>query len=81
MKKVLFGLFALSTLAFGAAGDNNLYLRAEFTPFSEYDTESGTGVKTKDRISGAAYGIAVEVTREVMYGLEIGFGTGYERRF
>lgn len=78
MKKVLFGLFALSTLAFGAMGDNNLYLRAEFTPFSEYSTDNGTGVKTKDRISGAAYGIAVEVTREVMYGLEVGLGTGYQ---
>ncbi len=78
MKKILFGLFALSTLAFGAIGDDHLYLKAEFTPFSKYDLDGGTKVDTKDRISGAAYGIAVEATREIMYGLEIGLGVGYQ---
>ena len=37
MKKILFGLFALSTLAFGAVGDDHLYFRAEFSPFSKYE--------------------------------------------
>ena len=78
MKKVLFGLFALSTLAFGAIGDDHLYLRAEFTPFGEYNIDNGVGVKAKDNISGAAYGIEVEVTREFMYGLEAGLGVGYQ---
>lgn len=78
MKKILFGLFALSTLAFGAIGDDHLYLRAEFSPFSKYDLDNGAKVDNKDRINGAAYGIAVEATREVLYNLEIGLGIAYQ---
>lgn len=78
MKKILFGLFTLSTLAFGAAGDNHLYLRAEFTPFAKYDISGDDEGAVKDRISGASYGVEAEITKEFMYGLEAGFGTGYQ---
>lgn len=79
MKKILFGLFALSTLAFGAVGDDHLYFRAEFSPFSKYDLDSGAKVENKDNIDEAAYGIAVEYTKDVLYNLEVGVGTAYQK--
>ncbi len=79
MKKILFGLFALSTLAFGAAGDDHLYFRAEFSPFSKYDLDRGAKVENKDNIDEAAYGIAVEYTKDVLYNLEVGVGTAYQK--
>ncbi len=79
MKKILFGLFALSTIAFGAVGNDHLYLRAEFSPFSKYDLDSGAKVENKDEIDEAAYGVAVEFTRSISYDAEVGIGVAYQR--
>lgn len=78
MKKILFGLFALSTIAFGAVGNDHLYLRAEFSPFSKYDVDDRK-VENKDNIDEAAYGIGVEFTRETSYNFEVGIGIAFQK--
>ncbi|MFK4784446.1 hypothetical protein [Fusobacterium sp. MFO224] len=76
MKKIIFGLFAISTFAFGATGNNNIYFRGEFSPFSKYKLEENNGVK--EEIDEAAYALAVEVTKEISNGFETGVGIGYQ---
>ena len=54
-------------------------LRAEFSPFSKYDLDNGAKIENKDDIDEAAYGIAAEFTKDVLYNLELGIGTAYQK--
>lgn len=77
MKKVLFGLFALSTVAFAA--ETNIYLRAGADFGGEFDIvrDEETEANKKDA-DDFAWEIAVEATREVYPRLELGLGIAYQ---
>lgn len=78
MKKVLFGLFALSTVAMAA--ETNLYLRAGADLNGEYDTVSYYELKlNKDEADDFSWEIAVEATREVYPKVELGLGLAYQK--
>ena len=78
MKKVLFGLFALSTVAMAA--ETNLYLRAGADLNGEYDTVSYYDLKlNKDEADDFSWEIAVEATREVYPKVELGLGLAYQK--
>ncbi len=78
MKKVLFGLFALSTLAF--AGETNLYLRAGADLNGKYDVFKDEEMKlNKKDADDFSWEIAVEATREVYSNLELGLGVAYQK--
>lgn len=78
MKKVLFGLFALSTLAF--AGETNLYLRTGADLNGKYDVfkyeDEGFNKKSADNFS---WEIAVEATKNINSNLELGLGVAYQK--
>lgn len=76
MKKIIFGLLAISTFSLGATNDNNIYFRGEFSPFAKYKIEEKQGVK--EQVDEAAYGFAIEGTREISNGFEAGVGIGYQ---
>lgn len=78
MKKIIFGILALSTLAFAEVGDKNLYMRAEFSGFGEYDLEGAENNLVKDKFKEAGYSLGVEYMTEFMPSLEVGIGTGYQ---
>ena len=78
MKKVLFGLFALSTVAMAA--ETYLYLRAGADLNGEYDTVSYYDLKlNKDEADDFSWEIAVEATREVYPKVELGLGLAYQK--
>lgn len=77
MKKVLFGLFALSTVALAA--ETNLYLRTGADLNGKYQTmkiyEEDMSTEKADEFS---YEFAVEVTKNLTENLEFGFGLAYQ---
>lgn len=75
MKKVLFGLFALSTFAFA----DNLYLKAGVDFNNKFDqfSEMGTNFTEKDA-DGTGFELEFEYTREIAPNLEFGFGLSYQ---
>lgn len=77
MKKVLFGLFALSTVALAA--ETNLYLRAGVDFNSKFDTIDyyNREISGEDA-DGTGYEISAEVTKEIAPNLEIGLGIVYQ---
>ena len=78
MKKVLFGLFALSTVALAA--ETNLYLRAGADLNGKYDTISVEGYDlTEEDADDFSYEFAVEATREIYPNLEVGVGLAYQK--
>ena len=77
MKKVLFGLFALSTVALAA--ETNLYLRAGADLNGEYDVINYEGDINKKDADEFSYEFAVEATREIYSNLEIGVGIAYQK--
>lgn len=78
MKKVLFGLFALSTVAMAA--ETNLYLRAGADLNGEYDVINYEGTKVnKDEADDFSWEIAVEATREIYPKVELGLGLAYQK--
>lgn len=78
MKKVLFGLFALSTMAMAA--ETNLYLRAggdflgKYDVVGEYNTEANS-----DEVDNFSWEVALEATREVYPKVELGLGLAYQK--
>lgn len=78
MKKVLLGLFALSTVAMAA--ETNLYLRAGADLNGEFDTVSYYDLKlNKDEADDFSWEIAVEATREIYPKVELGLGLAYQK--
>lgn len=78
MKKVLFGLFALSTVAMAA--ETNLYLRAGADLYGKYDVISVEGYDVSDEdLDEFSYEFAVEATREIYPNLEVGLGLAYQK--
>ncbi len=78
MKKVLFGLFALSTVAMAA--ETNLYLRAGADLYGKYDVISVEGYDVSDEdLDEFSYEFAVEATREIYPNLEVGVGLAYQK--
>lgn len=78
MKKVLFGLFALSTVAMAA--ETNLYLRAGTDLYGKYDVISVEGYDVSDEdLDEFSYEFAVEATREIYPNLEVGLGLAYQK--
>lgn len=78
MKKVLFGLFALSTMAMAA--ETNLYLKAggdflgKYDVVGEYNTEANS-----DEVDNFSWEVALEATREVYPKVELGLGLAYQK--
>ena len=78
MKKVLLGLFALSTVAM--ASETNLYLRTGADLYGKYDVISVEGYDVSDEdLDEFSYEFAVEATREIYPNLEIGLGVSYQK--
>lgn len=78
MKKVLFGLLALSTIAM--ASETNLYLRAGGDFLGKYDViEEGNLKANSDEVDNFSWEVAIEATREFYSNLEIGFGLAYQK--
>ena len=78
MKKVLLGLFALSTVAMAA--ETNLYLRAGADLYGKYDVISVEGYDVSDEdLDEFSYEFAIEVTREIYPNLEVGLGVAYQK--
>ena len=78
MKKVLFGLFALSTVAMAA--ETNLYLRAGADLNGEYDIIKYDGdTYSKKDADEFSYEFAAEATREIYPNLEVGVGLAYQK--
>lgn len=77
MKKVLFGLFALSTMALASEG--HFYLRAGVDFAEKFDEIKEENIKINDSESeDRGYEIAVEYLKEVFPNLELGFGVAYQ---
>lgn len=78
MKKVLFGLLALSTMAMAA--ETNLYLKAggdflgKYDVVGEYNTEANS-----DEVDNFSWEVALEATREVYPKVELGLGLAYQK--
>lgn len=78
MKKVLFGLFALSSLAF--ANNTNVYFKVGADLAGEYDIIKYEGEKLhKEDADDFSYEFAIEVTREIYPNLEAGVGLAYQK--
>lgn len=78
MKKVLFGLFALSCVSFAA--ETNLYLRAGADLNGKFDTVKHEGYKAnKEDADDFSWEIAVEATKEVYKNFELGLGLAYQK--
>lgn len=78
MKKVLFGLLALSTIAM--ASETNLYLRAGGDFNGKFDTVSYTDINlNKDEADDFSWEIAVEATKEIAPKFELGLGLAYQK--
>lgn len=78
MKKVLFGLFALSSVAMAA--ETNLYLRTGADLNGEYDVVSIGGFDvTGEDADEFSYEFAVEATKEIYPNLEVGVGLAYQK--
>ena len=78
MKKVLFGLFALSTVAMAA--ETNLYLRTGADLYGKYDVISVEGYDVSDEdLDEFSYEFAIEATREIYPDLEVGVGLAYQK--
>jgi outer membrane protein W len=83
MKKVLFGLVALSSLAFA---QTNFYLKAGIDAFQKYDTLSYEGINnglievTSDEGDTLGYEIGFEITQNLksIPNLELGVGIAYQ---
>lgn len=83
MKKVLFGLFALSSLAFA---QTNFYIKAGVDAFQKYDTLSYEGMNegllevTSDEADSLGYEIGFEITQNLksVPNLELGVGIAYQ---
>lgn len=77
MKKILFGLFALSCVSMAA--ETNLYFRtgADFGGKFEVIKDEDGDYTEKDA-DDFAWEIAVEATKEVYQGLELGLGVAYQ---
>lgn len=82
MKKVLLGLFALSTMAMAQNyfdGNNNLYLKAGFDIAEKYDVISSGEIDANDSKSDdLGFELAAEFTRDFMSNLELGLGIAYQ---
>lgn len=77
MKKVLFGLFALTCISM--ASETNLYFRAGADFGGEFKViKDDEGDLTKKDADDFAWEIAVEATREVYSGFELGLGIAYQ---
>lgn len=75
MKKVLFGLLALSTFAFA----DNLYLKAGVDFNNKFDQFNEMGINfTEKDTDGTGFELGFEYTREIAPNLEFGFGLSYQ---
>lgn len=75
MKKILFGLLALSTVAFA----DNLYLKAGVDFNNKFDQFNEMGINfTEKDADGTGFELGFEYTREVAPNLEFGFGLSYQ---
>lgn len=78
MKKVLFGLFALSCVSMAA--ETNLYFRAGADLNGKFDTSTYEDVKiNKEDADDFSWEIAVEATKEIYPNLELGLGLAYQK--
>ena len=78
IKKVLFGLAALSCVSLAAEG-TNVYLKAGADMFQKFDEATYTNIKVnKDKADDFGYELTVEVMKEVYPNLELGFGLSYQ---
>lgn len=76
MKKVLFGLVALSSLAFA---DTNLYLRTGIDFNGKYEEINlGEGALHHKDGDGTGYEFAIEVTKNIDENIELGLGIAYQ---
>lgn len=76
MKKVLFGLFALSSIAFA---NTNLYLRTGIDFNGKYEEINlGEGALHKKDSDGTGYEFAIEVTKNIDKNIELGVGIAYQ---
>ena len=74
MKKVLFGLFALSTVALAA--ETNIYLRTGADLNGKYQTIQGLHGEKADDFS---YEFAIEATKNLTDKIEFGLGIAYQK--
>lgn len=78
MKKVLFGLVALSSLAL--ANETNLYFRVGADLAGKYDVVKYEGDKLhKEEADKFSYEFAIEATKEIYPNLEAGVGIAYQK--
>lgn len=77
MKKVLFGLFALSCISMAA--ETNLYFRTGADIGGKFEViKDEDGDYNKKDADDFAWEIAIEATKEVYQGLELGLGVAYQ---
>lgn len=75
MKKVLFGLLALSTFAFA----DNLYLKSGVDFNNKFDQFNLDGININEKdADGTGFELGVEYTKEIAPNLEFGFGLSYQ---
>ena len=80
MKKVLIGLFVLSSMATMAAEGVNIYGRvgadviSRYSKYSNKEDDEEINVKSKARVSP---NIAIEITKDINPNAELGLGLGY----
>ena len=78
MKKVLFGLFALSTVAL--ANETNIYIRTGLDLNGKYDTITGyDGPANEEKADEISYEFAIEATKEISNKVEFGLGLAYQK--
>lgn len=79
MKKILIGIFALTSVVAYAEGENNVYIKvgadvkSKFTAIKKDDSK----VSTKGKVGPT---VNLEITREITPNAEIGLGIGYINR-
>ncbi|MBR8702293.1 MULTISPECIES: outer membrane beta-barrel protein [unclassified Fusobacterium] len=79
MKKILFGLFALSMTAMAAEG-THVYLKAGLDPYGRFKEVKGhqdDKLNKSDR-KDIGYEFSVEATQSVLPEVEVGLGLGYQ---
>lgn len=75
MKKLLIGLFALTSVAaFSSVGGANVYLKVGGDLYSRFKFSDSEGLPKK---ADSGYGIFLEATKEVANNTELGLGIGY----
>lgn len=79
MKKVLLGLLATSALAMAQTEGTNLYLKVGADIWQKYETISTEGkTVTSNKADSLGYELGMEITKEVLQNIELGFGIAYQ---